>query len=209
VSRKNHKSPLDKYARDIFSSLVESALITGTIDKTDFNDRKKLKEKILNSIPKNDSELYFVIVHHPDLLEEAELYIRKGKYEYAYIFYAAYFEHYINEIIQIWCFQHKVPDEVFKELIRKLGLEDKFTWLIRLLKLPDFNSLRYKVISKIAEKRNAFVHYKYQPQVATTPIDYQKAEWKNLKADLIKTLRYCKTYRSKLVYAGKKAKFKS
>lgn len=195
-------------AESIVRSIAESAIINGDLKVEDFSNLKVVKKKLLKILPKRDEDFYITIIHQPTLLEEGIKFARKKKYELAYIFYATYFEHWINEIIDIWAKRNGIGYEVSSNLIRKLNLEDKYTWLLSILKLPRFKEIHIKNIKKISELRNNYIHYKYKSEAINTPSEIKKTEWDNDFNNINKAISYTKRYRSKIVFNGNKSKFK-
>ncbi len=199
-----------KFRKDIVSALVESAFIYGLITEKDFDNRDILLDKVRKGIPKKDSELFFTIVHHPDLLERAEDAVKNNEWNYVYVYYATYFEHFINDILCVWAVKQKKPHKVIKELIRKVSIEDKYSWVLELLNAPKFNTKHLKIIKKLSENRNSFLHYKFEPEAANEPAGKEQKEWNTMSRDVKKAVIYSKKYRSKFVWNGinrKKTRF--
>lgn len=194
-------------ARSFFNTIAESAFINGDLNIEDFSDKKLLREKILRLIPKEDKNIYFTIDHTPTLLEKGEWFAKNEEYNLAYVFYATYFEHFINEILDMWATRNSIKYETSSLLIKKVTLEDKYTWLLEVLKLPTFKQEHWKTIKKLSDKRNSFIHYKYKPEAADRDDSKDKTEWTEDYKDIIKTITYTRRYRSKIVFNGKKQKF--
>lgn len=211
MKKKDNIKPLSKkeqaFARDLVRSLAESALINGDITLDDFSDKKKLLTKLKKLIPKKDEDLLFSISYQPSLLEEAEFYSQKNRFDMAYVMYATYFEHFINEIIDIWARQNSINHDSASNLMRKISLEDKYTWILQILKLPKFNRERWKTIKFVSEKRNTFLHYKYKPEPPATPPKTKQNEWVTILPSLQKAVTYTKKYRSRVVFNRGKKKF--
>jgi len=199
----------DDFKKEVAYQLIESALINGTITEEDFLNKKLLLKKVMNSIPKKDEDLYFKIIHHYNILKRAKQFTKEKDWNLVYMFYATYFEHLINEIINVWCIKNNISDKGFKELIRRVNLEDKFTWLLEILKLPTFNENHWATIKKISDKRNSYVHYKYPSEVAGKSLDADEIEWKKVKKNITKAVTYSKKYRNKVVINGVDKKIKS
>lgn len=199
---------MHELAKVIVPQLVESAFIDGDLTEKDFDDREKLLKKLRKTIPKNDKDLFFVIIHHPSLLDRAKKAVDKEEWEYAYVFYATYFEHFINEILCIWGTQNGKTHKTIKELIRRINIEDKYTWLLEILGLPKFNDNHIKTIKALSERRNSFIHYKFEPEAAAETTDKKESEWKKIDEDVRRAVTYSKRFRSKIVWNGNKHKSK-
>lgn len=196
-----------KLVKSLVASITESAYVSGEISMEDFNDKNHLLKKLRDYIPKNDKDLFFTIIHDKNLIQRAEEEISKEDWQYAYVFYATYFEHFINEILCIWAVKQKKPHKLIKELIRRVGgIEDKYTWVLEILDLPKFNERHFKTIKYLSEKRNSFIHYKFEPKASSEDSNKEKEEWKKIKFDVSKAIIYSKSYRSRIVWNGKKNK---
>lgn len=193
-----------KFAHEVVSSVVDSYLRQGLLKEEDFLDQKNLLKKVKELYPKNNNECSIVIVHTDALLNKARSFSRKDC-DYAFIFYATYFEHFINNLIHDKCKNEKFSQDLYKVLVKKLSMEDKFTWVIEMLRLPKFDSKHWSVIKKISENRNAFVHYKYTPRLMDEDDELTKVEWDKVVKELKDTIRYCKAYEARVVYKGKKS----
>lgn len=202
-SKKDHA-----FAREIVKVFAESAFINGQLSIEDFSDKKVIRKKLLQILPKRDEDLFFTIVYQPTLLEKGARFAKRKEYELAYVFYATYFEHFINEILDIWAKRNLVVYDTSSNLIRRVSLEDKYTWILNLLKLPSFNRTHWRTIKSISDKRNNFIHYKYKSEAASTPSTAEKTEWEKDSKNVLKAVTYTRRYRSRVVFDGKKKKFK-
>ncbi len=196
------------FVQGLVQSIAESLLIQGYIKTEDFSDKKILLEKIRKLIPENEENLFLTITYHVTLLTEGKRYVKTKNYELAYIFYATYFEHFINEILDIWAKKNSIEYRISSSLIRRVTLEDKYTWVLKLLKLPVFNEKHWKTIKIVSEKRNNFIHYKYNSESANTSFNPKEEEWEKDYINILSAVTYTKRYRTKIVFNGKKEKFK-
>ena len=193
----------------IRASIADALLLDGTLVEEDFDDEKVLMQKIRKFVQdtrKAGVEFGVVIDHQPSMLDRARKHQLKEEFELAYVFYATYFEHLINGVIQAKCIKEGISNSTYKELIRRVSLEDKFSWVLELLKLPSFNTTHWKTIKTISEKRNNFIHYKYQPK--PDEFDHEEREWKTLEKKLRLAITYCKSYQTRLMYGGKAKKLR-
>lgn len=201
---KNDKEEL-AFRRELVQQLAESFFMQGLISEKDFEDKKKLLKKMKRLIPIKDGELHFTIIYQDSLLEKGKEAVANEDFNLAYMFYATYFEHFVNEIIQIQFYKKKISNLDYKQLVRKVGIEDKFTWILKVLELPTFNENHLKTIRSFSEKRNSFVHYKYQSEPADQPIDRDLVQWRKEEQLLKKALSYSRSYRTRILYGGKKS----
>lgn len=198
-----------KLGESLHASLVEGMFINGDLSEKDFEDPKVLLQKslkYLDDLKKKGKEIMLVVDHQPSLLSTAEKYIQSEDFELAYVFFATYFEHLINGVIQVRCTKDSISNVVYKELIRKVSLEDKFSWVLELLKLPKFKTQHWQTIKTVSDKRNSFIHYKYQ--AAQNQPDFEEREWEKLKPGLKSAITYSKKYQTKVIYQGKAKKLR-
>lgn len=195
-----------RLAKSVTKSLIHSLFVDGTLTKDDLKDKSTLWGKVSKLLKKNVT-FNFVIDHTETLLSTAQEYSKKGKYEYAKMFYALFFEHSTNGLINSECTKRKISRESINEILR-LNLEQKLTWLLEFLKLPKYKSDNLIKIKKLSDERNAFVHYKYksEPGDVIPDIDKEKEENKNQIEDIKKCVEYHKTYITKALYSGNKKK---
>ncbi|HET8575017.1 MAG TPA: hypothetical protein VFM02_02485 [Candidatus Paceibacterota bacterium] len=96
------------FAREIVEAFAESAFINGQLSIEDLSDKEAIRKKLLQILPKRDEDLFFTIVHHSTLLEKGAQFAKRKEYKLAYVFYATYFEHFINEILDIWAKRNSI-----------------------------------------------------------------------------------------------------
>lgn len=149
----------------------------------------------------------FVVDHTETILSTAKEYSKKENYDYAKMFYALFFEHSTNGLINSECTKRKISRVFINEILR-LELKQKLTWLLELLKLPKYRSNNLITIKKLFDERNAFVHYKYKPEPGDIVANVEKEKEGNEKQieDIKKVVEYHKTYIAKALYGGKKRK---
>ena len=87
----------------------------------------------------------------------------------------------------------------FLQILRDTDLSrGKTSWLLTLLKIPKFDLEHMQKIKKVAELRNAFVHYKWQG------IEFDKKrpwdEYKNSLVDIERTVSYFQTLEHNFVF---------
>jgi hypothetical protein len=155
---------IDNYDKDfskkIYNTVIDSFFKSGHLTEHDIKSKKALTEKLLSLIEKEIS-LKIVINHKDSILDMARELKDQGQYDFAKMFYALFFEHSINDIINTECFRRNITTKSKNDVLRHVNLHGKFGWLRELLELPVFNVKHYKTIMKVADERNAFIHYKF------------------------------------------------
>ncbi len=187
----------------IFSRVVEAAFIHGVVTEKDFSDKKLLKRKLLKIVSKENMQT--IVLYGDSLLEEAQRYVVNKDYQYAYTFYATYFEHFINEVLDIWRIKKNFQHKITNSMVRRFSLEDKYTWVLDLLELPVFSKSIWNIVKDIVEKRNEFIHFKYRPEIIDEG-ETEDKDWIKDYESIKKAIKYTKSYRTRIVYSGSKIK---
>ena len=79
------------------------------------------------------------------------------------MFYTMWFEHKINGIVGRLCTKRRLSARVPREVIRRSRMQDKCTWVLRLLGTLEIKPDHVKRVQAVEDVRNAFVHYKWVP----------------------------------------------
>jgi hypothetical protein len=106
----------------------------------------------------------FSLGYQNKLLSEAQRYLDLEVPEFAVLFYALYFEHWLNRMLRIGCQQLGWTDEITNDFIKDSKIKPKTAKDWRTVfgrELPD--ELR-DTIRSVSELRNEFAHYKHVPQ---------------------------------------------
>lgn len=190
----------EKLENFFYENFIKSLFKNGQITIEEFNDRAKLNKKLLKLNDKTDYKI--VIDHKEDLIETARGFFNKKDYSKSKLFYATYFEHEINDLIIELCEKKKIEKKVINDIIKSVNIIGKFTWLLLILGASKVSEIHKNIILKTADERNAFVHYKYNPEQddikdnETTILE----EFKKIE----KTITYLKKYKSKNIFNGNK-----
>jgi len=81
------------------------------------------------------------------------------------------------------------------QLIRKLSIDDKTSWLLELLSAPMLDDKHRRTILQLASRRNGFVHYKYtlshdNRRARIDDIEKIKSDFKEIKKAVTYMLKY-------------------
>jgi len=197
----------DSLSKNIIKSVIESMYQTGEITDEDLNDWGKLSSKMLALTKRVKFSL--VVDHREGILETAKKYKKEKNNDYATLFYAIFFEHTLNSIIERVCTRNKINKKTIVEIIKNVSIDGKLNWLPKLLKIPEINRTHKGVIKKNADDRNAFVHYKFMGGHDDPKIELKEEEEKIAFLNkLEKTVAYIKRYESRVIYSNKKGHFK-
>lgn len=187
---------------DIFHNVVNNLFVRGKLTELDLNlSEKELIVKIFKLMDYFDG---IAIDHRCDILLQAEVFYENGNYEYAKVFYAMFFEHSLNFIIENECYKRKINEKMQKEIIKNINIQGKLTWLLALFGYKKFNQHHLVTIKKLIDNRNAFIHYKWQPTPDNNnDIKLQMdKEFKRIKS----AVKYIKCYEATIFYKKNKGK---
>ncbi|MCK4265267.1 hypothetical protein KAW80_02825 [Candidatus Babeliales bacterium] len=207
--QKNYENIADnELAKQFANEAIESLYIYGHISKDEFSSpekTRKLLKKMITSLKKED--FHMIVDHKESLLEIADQFKKNDNINFAKVFYAMFFEHAINSVIDIITCREKWTENLKLKLLKKNSLEEKLTWVLELLHLPQFNEKYLNIVKNLVADRNAFVHYKYKPDldIHLTVDQLNKKEEKTQKElnGILKAVNYMKKYESRITYYEK------
>jgi len=188
----------------IVKGIIEQMYLDGEISLQDLHDPHKVSE-ILHSMDPMSDAIAISTDHRNSLLDRALTFKKEGKADLAFVFFGTYFEHSINRVIAKTLSQKKFTVKTKNEVIRSLNISAKFSWFLEIMGHPKFNSKHFKTVLKVAEARNAFIHYKFNYE--DIEIDKREGNSQLLEA-AHKAATYTKSYVSKNIYNGKKVAVK-
>jgi len=140
--------------------------------------------------------------YQSELINEAQRYEGNGDFNLALMFYATWFEHWLNGMIVAREPMVVLEREEIIRLIRETNLASKTGHIWHLLfgeKLPvDV----VQTILKVAEARNAFVHYKWTPNLSEEEERAEKRELRNLAQRAAAAVTQLSAIEDKIVFAG-------
>ena len=198
----------DSLSKGVVKSVIESMYQTGEITDEDLLDWGKLKRKML-ALTKKNVHFSIVVDHRENIIDTARKYKKENNHEYATLFYAIFFEHTLNNIIERVCTRNKINKKTTNEIIKSVSIDGKLNWLPKLLKIPEINNVHKALIRKNADNRNAFVHYKFNPGHDDPKIEKQEKLNRTDSLDkLEKSVAYIKKYESRVTFDNKKGLFK-
>ncbi|QUR69242.1 hypothetical protein [Mycobacterium spongiae] len=129
--------------------------------------------------PEGDSpdqfEFLFAIDHRDSLLEKARLHATAGLHEIALILYATWIEHSINAIISRGLERKGISSKSTLTLLKEVrNQKAKITALWEVAGIPAMDAELAASIQRIADLRNAFVHYKWHGESGDTDAQSSK-----------------------------------
>ncbi len=194
-----------KIERKLLAGIISPLVECGVISTEELEDKQKVLEKLRHLLSKTP-KIHLITDYTESLVRTGDSFLNDGEYDNARLFHATFFEHIANSVISIGIERKSFPEKVRMEVLRNVNLAGKLSWMLQLLELPNFNDSHRKTILNLAEKRNAYVHYKYLPD----PRDdrHPSINSKELEEELRavrRAITYAKRYES-LVRYGKSKK---
>lgn len=187
--------------QDVISSFIDSLIRYGHIDPKmrSVDELQASINTIIKRVSSGQIKLELVIDHSTDILKLAREYATDMNYEVSCIFYAMWIEHWANSMIHTLCFKAKISSKHKISMIREVPLRGKLSWLLSILGFPTINSKHQQNILKLAELRNAYVHYKWKE------VDNAKEQnSKEIIRTIESTIKYIKRLETRFIFKDKK-----
>jgi len=195
-----------KVADTMIKGFVQNLYQEGKITDNDIKDQRSALLALQKILDKG-ATIDIITDHTESLLTKAREYKNTKQLDYSRMFYATFFEHQINELIDLYCIRNKFDTKDKIKMIQAVNLQGKLSWLLKLMNYPAFHKTHLKTITTLADTRNAFVHYKWKPD---EELDNQRDSKKELTktekefSEIEKAVKYLKGYASRIKYNGKK-----
>jgi len=197
------KEKEESLSKILIERVIQSLFKDGTLTLSDLEDKKKFWKKFQDI---NKKAEYKIVIDHTDsLISSARQFNEADDINKAKVFYATYFEHKLNEIINELCRRKSINKKEINNIIRSINLIGKLTWLPLILEIPKISIKHKNVILKLAEDRNAFIHYKHNPEPDEQNANYKEKQQDDIK-QIEKTITYFKKYTSRILYNNQKTK---
>ena len=187
-------------------SIAEGLILDGVVDprgKSDIQLQREVLGHVKRFVDNPRVGLIAAVDHTSTILKQARTYALSNDYELSCLFYATWFEHWLNHFIYSSLKRMKLTQQEITQIIREVQFRGKSTWLLRLLKLKAINKTHLGVMNNVSEARNAYVHYKWKA------VDIDSDEWseesaKNSLEGVEKTVRYLQRLANQQLFHGKK-----
>ena len=112
-----------------------------------------------------------VIDHTPDLLFRARQSRKEKNFSMSVLMYATWVEHTLNMMILNLAVKKLMLKSHFNTMIKEASIRSKSTWLLPLLGGKTLSPITITRIQKLADSRNAFIHYKWGQTVKAAKFD--------------------------------------
>ena len=200
------KKKLKILSKEVLECIAEQCIADGRV-RVKRASKRNIREQIIEAVKDmlKRRSLRIIIDHSPSILNQDNKFAQSREYKNACLFFAMWFEHWFNGLIANIAERGLLTHNEVKVLIREMSLRAKCTVLPPLIRMPRIKKFHIDTINRIAELRNAYVHYKYQiyiadkeqPQPIITVHDIRKAR---------RTVKYLQQYQNKFIYLGYKGK---
>lgn len=187
-----------EYGPIIIRKVVTTLVKYGLLNINDM-DRSDVLGETLKLI--EDMDFKFVLDYKDNILEHARKFCMNNEIELSYLLYATWFEHWINEIISILAGRKDLNDKEIYEIIRNISIRGKYTWLLKLFEFEEIDEEHLKLIFKLIELRNGFVHYKWNEKN-----DDLKDKEAIVMENIEETVEYLMDIENKYIYNNSKEK---
>ncbi len=200
---------LEELSEAIFPHLIEGFFRFAKIDprgKTEKEIQLEIVKNLMNMLKQKDRvKLLHTVDHTGDILDEARNFVRSDNPYFACLFYALWFEHWLNGMIHIAGKRLTLSDQETIQIIRETNFRAKSTWLLRILGLKPINETHLQRMQGIIDSRNSFVHYKWKREdLYSAARKKNKQELVKLIKDVEETVSYLLKLEDDLLYNGKK-----
>jgi hypothetical protein len=162
----NPRLPLG-LAQGIIEFMLREAVETGRLEIGDrpiteiMSDFDTIIGEFISEYDEDSAILRSSIDHRGILLRQAREATAGRHHGLAITLYAIWLEHFVNGMITRAFERMDYEEEVCAPLIRELRLPTKATALWRISNLPAIDPDDLKIMNRVIELRNSFVHYKW------------------------------------------------
>jgi len=165
MAEKNINLTKDEQRR-LLAKFLHAGIKSGQIDPTkeDAEIAAQLSELLDNIIAQPSIKLSKNYLGR--LLDRARKENEAGLPELSCVLYAAWIEHKINDLIITLTYRQGLEKTEAIQIIRKTAIEDRCSWVLRLLGVQPIKSEYIKKMRQIFDERNSFLHYKWPAEVA-------------------------------------------
>jgi hypothetical protein len=196
-------------AKKFFRQIIEGLILEGHINPRGKSE-EELREEVVEFVEKNIAQNHSFAVsgainHTPIILRRARDFARGGELQISCLFYATWFEHWLNHLVAVGGRRKKLSQQEIVQIVREVQFRGKSTWLLRLLELKPINEGHLKKINDLLEARNSYVHYKWKTVDMDDPAwDKQEEPFENALKDIEKTVSYLLRLENRQFFHGKK-----
>jgi hypothetical protein len=191
---------------EVIRTVIESAVRYGDIQlegRTDEAIKKDIHEYIRARLAEpNIFGSPAQYDYQSELINEAGRDERMGDFNLALMFYATWFEHWLNGMFVAREPMVALEREEIIRLIRETDLASKTGHIWQLLFGEKLPGDVVQTILKVAEARNAFVHYSWAPYLSEAEESSERRELQNLARRAAAAVTQLSAIEDKIAFAG-------
>jgi hypothetical protein len=198
VTSSMNEAETQRFATKAVIAITQDLIRVGHISSKG-KTNAEIASEIIRLLKTADVEV--VLDHTSEILSQARGFAKSKRLELSCLLYATWFEHWLDSVINTLCRRKKLSDEEISHVIRDTNFDAKSTWLIRLLGGNAIKQDYWKIMKRIIDHRNRFVHYKWKPD--------REEITKNLDDALEtveKAIRYLNRYENNYIYKKQKGR---
>lgn len=144
--------------------LAEGFVREGYLDLPNVSDVElsaQINSLVKSKFIQGEETLSLTFDHTDKLLELAKQFESQSDLELTCLFYTLCIEHRLNRIARTLFRRRGIPDKDAVQIVRKLAVRDKATWLFKFFNLEEPPGDLLVRLGVIEEYRNSFVHFKW------------------------------------------------
>lgn len=119
--------------------------------------------ELLEESESDGIKIHATLDYRATILERAATEASNGSPQIAITLYATWLEHFFNGIINLSMIRRSYSPKSITSLLRELRIPTKATALWEICELPPLRENHIKLMERVLNARNAFVHYKWAP----------------------------------------------
>jgi hypothetical protein len=195
---------LKRLGHELTSGILLSDIARGLVTAEQLADPAHRARYLATMLERlKHAPLKIAISHTGSLRRIGARHERAGYGGLATLLYATWVEHVLNELIVHGLEKAKKPEALAKQVLREASLSAKLGWLLELLGLPPLLGAHVSRLQRLAELRNAFVHYKWAYSDPDHDAKQRELDLRFL-AECRKSMNYLARYRARALYNGSK-----
>src|SRR5664280_1150204 len=164
---------IEQTGREVLAMLYEAFLTDGHINPEGKSEEQIMAEVRVAAVKWSKRRPMLMSTDfRSGLLSQARKFKRRQEHHEAILYYATWFEHWINAILVRNL--HSLNERERCQMVRDVNLRGKYTWLLALVHGKQIPERHINAILRISDLRNEFVHYKYKLADVDTWTDEDK-----------------------------------
>ncbi|MEV6300399.1 hypothetical protein AB0M02_13420 [Actinoplanes sp. NPDC051861] len=201
---------IDRFRRSFFEATFRSWVEDGSIEVGSrtfdelLTDFRRLLQDFVNEPDFEETEFHPIFDHQEKLLERAVTETNEGDDLIGIMFYATWFEHFINGILIRSLRRAGFAEDIYIPMIRTFNLQTKMASTWKLAGLPEVPAEMIRTLNLVTELRNGFVHYKWSA-LSPQAEEQQKTRLREATNQVASLVSYFKAVEDQFFWNGREA----